>query len=449
MGSALRGLLERAHEARPFEFDRRELEPRWIEAANERLAERRAQIPVLDALADAAGIREITTLEQLVPLLLSHATYKSYPRAFLDKGRWDGLTRWLNTVAAETIDGVDLTGVETQDDWMAALAAAGHPIYATSGTSGKSSFLPATPGDREFGMRCILRAMQWQFGLEPDHGNAVVVLGSSAGSSRANEMYRKFAEAYGDPSRTWFLTDAPVRLQDLSRMATLSKAIADGTASPNEIAAFETDMVDRRKEIDEDWERLADVVAGLEGQRVIIQGFWAQQWTLVERLRARGIQGIELDPTSMFGIGGGTKGVSLPEDFREQVFSFWGVGKDRESDGYGMSELSAPMPLIGDRYVIQPWIIPLVLNEEGTEVLAAESGQHEGRYAFLDLALEGRWGGVVTGDQVLADFDSPGLTIVKGSVRRYSDLRGGEDDRLTCAGTVDAFVRGFDAEAGR
>jgi hypothetical protein len=26
-------------------------------------------------------------------------------------------------------------------------------------------------------------------------------------------------------------------------------------------------------------------------------------------------------------------------------------------------------------------------------------------------------------------------------VARYSDLRGGEDDRLTCAGTVDAFVR--------
>ena len=29
---------------------------------------------------------------------------------------------------------------------------------------------------------------------------------------------------------------------------------------------------------------------------------------------------------------------------------------------------------------------------------------------------------------------------------RYADLRGGEDDRLTCAGTTDAFVRGFDRE---
>ena len=232
-------------------------------------------------------------------------------------------------------------------------------------------------------------------------------------------------------------------------MATLSKSIADGTASPNEIAAFETDLLERRKQIEEDWERLADVVADLSGQRVIIQGFWAQQWTLVERLRARGIQRIDLDPTSLLGVGGGTKGISLPTDYREQIFSFWGIHPDAEGDGYGMSELSAPMPLIGDRYVIQPWIIPLILNEEGTEVLPVDRGQHEGRFAFLDVAPEGRWGGVITGDQVLADFDSPGLTIVKGSVRRYSELRGGEDDRLTCAGTVDAFVRGFETEASQ
>ena len=39
------------------------------------------------------------------------------------------------------------------------------------------------------------------------------------------------------------------------------------------------------------------------------------------------------------------------------------------------------------------------------------------------------------------------VTIVAGSVMRYSELRGGDDDRLTCAGTVDAFVRGFQGEA--
>ena len=449
MGSAVQALVARIDEASPFEFDRRDLHALWIEGANERLTERRAQIPALDALATQAGVDKITSMEQLVPLLLSHASYKSYPRTFLDKGRWDGLTRWLNTLASESIDDVDLTGVSTQDEWLAALAAAGHPIYATSGTSGKNSFLPATKADREFTMRCIVRTKQWQHGLVPDQSTAVVVLASSSSHSRLTEYYKNFASAYGDPNRTWFLTDSPVKLQDLSRMATLSKAIADGSASPGEIVAFQNDLVEHQKQLEEDWERLVDVVAGLAGQQVVIEGFWPQQWSLVERLRARGVQQVPLAPSSHLGVGGGTKGVSLPDDYQDQILSMWGLTSDRQAGGYSMSELSAALPQIGDRYVTQPWIIPLLLNEEGTEPIVAENGQHEGRFAFLDLAVEGRWGGLVSGDRVIADFDTPAVSIVAGSVMRWADLRGGEDDRLTCAGTVDAFVRGFETEGAR
>jgi hypothetical protein len=447
MYRAADALVARADQDRPFEFDRRDLLPQWIAAASERLHQRRAAIPALDSLASQAGTSEITRLEQLVPLLLSHTSYKSYPRALLDKGRWEGLTRWLNTLSAEAIDGVDLSRVTTQDEWISALAAAGHPVYATSGTSGKSSFLPATPGDRAFTMRCILQAMRWQHGLVADRSHAVVVLSSSDGSSRAAEFFRRFAESYGDPERTWFLTNEPVRLQDLSRMAVLSKAIADGRASPNEIADFERDLGDRKQRVDEDWQRLAGVMAGLAGERVIVQGFWAQQWTLVERLRAGGMGELLLDPGSVLAVGGGAKGTAMPPDYEQQVRTFYGLDESRQAGGYGMSELSAALPEVEGRYRLQPWIIPLILNEEGTELIEADSGQHEGRFAFLDLAVEGRWGGLVSGDRVIADFDTPAMTIMPGSVIRYADLRGGEDDRLTCAGTTDAFVRGFDREA--
>ena len=57
------------------------------------------------------------------------------------------------------------------------------------------------------------------------------------------------------------------------------------------------------------------------------------------------------------------------------------------------------------------------------------------------MTIDGRWGGVVTGDRVVADFSTPNVTIVDGTVARYADLEG-DDDKLTCAGTVDAFVRG-------
>ena len=290
-------------------------------------------------------------------------------------------------------------------------------------------------------MSCIIRAVQWQHQIKPDRSNAVVVLAPLQGSSRALEYYRLFAEFYGDPKRTHFLTDEPALLSDLTRMASLTKSIADGTAMPSELTAFETDMADRRRRIDVDWDRLADIVVGMSGERVIIQGFWAQQWTLVERLRSRGVAQLPLHEDSLLGVGGGTKGANLPSDFEAQIFEFYGLSDTRQASGYGMSELSAAMPQIGDRYVIQPWIIPLIVSEDGTELINPSSGQHEGRFAFFDTAIEGRWGGLISGDRVIADFDTPNVTIVAGSVARYSDLRGGEDDRLTCAGTVDAFVR--------
>jgi hypothetical protein len=441
MATARSELMSRVASERPFDVDRSVLESMWLDAANDLLAERREQIPVLRRVADAAGIDKVSSLEDLVPLLFAHSVYKSYPRSLLEKRRWDGLTNWLDTVAASSVKDVDLSEVETQDDWVAALARSGHPVYASSGTSGKSSFLPATPGDREFTMSCIIRAVQWQHQIKPDRSHAVVVLAPSQGSSRALEYYRLFADSYGDPERTYFLTDEPALLSDLTRMASLTKSIADGTAMPSELTAFETDMADRRRRIEADWDRLTDVVVGLRGERVIIQGFWAQQWTLVEHLRSRGIARLPLDAGSLLGVGGGTKGANLPPDFEAQIFEFYGLSDTRQASGYGMSELSAAMPQIGDRYVIQPWIIPLLVSEDGTELINPSSGQHEGRFAFFDTAIEGRWGGLISGDRVIADFDTPNVTIVAGSVARYSDLRGGEDDRLTCAGTVDAFVR--------
>jgi hypothetical protein len=441
MGGERQQLVSRVASDRPFEVERSDLVPMWLVAANDLLAERRQRIPVLSRVADSVGIDTISSLEDLVPLLFAHSVYKSYPRSLLDKRRWDGLTNWLDTVSTSSVKNLDLSGVETQDDWVAALARSGHPVYASSGTSGKSSFLPATPGDREFTMKCIIRAVQWQHQITPDKSHAVVVLAPSQGSSRALEYYRLFANSYGDPKRTYFLTDEPALLSDLTRMASLTKSIADGTAWPSELTAFEADMADRRRRIDADWDRLTDVLAGLSGERVIIQGFWAQQWTLVERLRSRGVARLPLHQDSLLGVGGGTKGANLPLDFEAQIFDFYGLSATRQASGYGMSELSAAMPQIGDRYVIQPWIIPLIVSEDGTELINPSGGQHEGRFAFFDTAIEGRWGGLISGDRVIADFDTPNVTIVAGSVARYSDLRGGEDDRLTCAGTVDAFVR--------
>jgi hypothetical protein len=341
------------------------------------------------------------------------------------------------------VPNLDVSDISTQDEWIAALGEAGFPVYASSGTSGKSSFLPASISDREFTMRCLLRSLAWQHDVKEGGDIPVAVLAPSAGGSRPLQYFRAVAQRYGDPRRTRFLTDEPVRLHDLNRAATLSKAIGEGTAKPEDIAAFERDRLGHSKQLDDDWDRMVDFVESLAGERVLLQGFWPQQYSLIERLRARGHNTLALDPASILGVGGGTKGASLPTDFREQVMRFYGLDAGAEAGGYGMSELSAALPEVDGRYRLQPWIIPLVLNEEGTERAEPDGGRLEGRFAFLDLALEGRWGGLISGDRVIVDLEQDGFAVFPDGVARYSDLRGGSDDRLTCAGTVDAFVRGL------
>ena len=96
----------------PFDHPREELEPLWLEAVNERLAQRKDEIPVLGKLVEATGIKEITALDDLIPLLFAHTNYKSYPQAFIAKGRWPSMNAWLDTVSVERVDRLDGAAVE-------------------------------------------------------------------------------------------------------------------------------------------------------------------------------------------------------------------------------------------------------------------------------------------------------------------------------------------------
>jgi hypothetical protein len=89
-------------------------------------------------------------------------------------------------------------------------------------------------------------------------------------------------------------------------------------------------------------------------------------------------------------------------------------------------------------------VVPLVLDVEGEHALP-DTGEVEGRAAFVDLSIDGRWGGVISGDKIRLDFGpcacgSRGPSV-RDDVVRYADLTG--DDKIGCAGTVDAYVRGI------
>jgi hypothetical protein len=89
-----------------------------------------------------------------------------------------------------------------------------------------------------------------------------------------------------------------------------------------------------------------------------------------------------------------------------------------------------------------------MLDRDGERLLTeadAIDGIAEGRFGFLDLIYEGRWGGLITGDKVRVDFKDRcpcgrhGPTLMD-DISRFAQP--GEDDHIGCAGTIDGYIRG-------
>jgi hypothetical protein len=165
-------------------------------------------------------------------------------------------------------------------------------------------------------------------------------------------------------------------------------------------------------------------------------------------VRNRGYSAKDFNPDNTCYLAGGLKGAVLPPDYREFIYETFNLRPERNYQIYGMQEIGSVMPRCqkGGRYHLPPWLICLPLNKDGEE-LAAPLGEGviEGRAAFFDLSMDGRWGGVISGDKIEIDY-SPCVCgarspSIRDNIVRYSDLAG--DDKIACSGTVDAYVRGM------
>ena len=165
--SAVRELVAHWQSEDPFRTSARELREIQVQAMNDRLHEQRAKLKVLDRRAKDQPIDEIRSLQDVVPLLFSHTTYKSYPASFLTKKRWDMMTKWLGTLSTQAVQSVDLRNVSTADEWVKALRAAGHVVASSSGTTGHSSYLSFTRADIAVHKLNVARAGEAGAGVKP------------------------------------------------------------------------------------------------------------------------------------------------------------------------------------------------------------------------------------------------------------------------------------------
>jgi hypothetical protein len=423
-----------------------ELLPLRLKAAQELFEERREQIPLVKKRADDAGITSITKLEDLVPLLFAHTVYKSYPASFVENGRWDRMLDWIDTLAVPDMKMIDVEGVKNVDDWLDRLWGHDHRVLATSGSSGKCSFLNHTAGDQERKKRHFKYSVAWPYQVA-SKDRPVFWLGPLKGPNSAIEAGQFAMENWGAPGKMYSLTQDTLRISEVSQMASMRKKMADGSAAPDEIAEFEAMSAKKAAKGAEELRALADTILDHRHEPIYLIGFWAQHLAIIERARERGIGDGEFHPDSIIGAGGGIKGVALPPDYRERFSKFY--GKVLRPGVYAMTELSQPLPRCeAGHYHAAPGLIMLLLDASGEKLLnppPGAGGVIEGRFGFLDLAYEGRWGGLITGDKVTVDFaptcqcGRPG-PVIHDTITRFAQL--GQDDHIGCAGTIDAYIKG-------
>ncbi|OBH73490.1 hypothetical protein A5684_16635 [Mycobacterium intracellulare] len=446
MGSAVQRLVKLVGADDCFDIDPMDLLPVQLDAANERLAAQAQRIPLLANRAESGAIENITQPADLVPLLFAHTTYKTYAEGWLNDGQWDRMGRWLATVSTRDVEGLDTAGVRTLDDWLKRLETVGHYLSCSSGTTGKPAMLSCTEGDIGLSARINVEALLWATGLTRGEDRKFLGLGPQFAAPREDAIRQAMVDCFSSRYPPYQFGDGePITVGSMVDMITLRRKLADGTARPNEIAEFERIAAQRGADMEASAKKAVDAVIEARDLPLLATGMFATLYQIAEGIRAKGHGGDDFDPNNAMMVAGGLKGAALPENYREYVLETFNVTEERLYHAYSMREINATFPLCHQgRYHVSPWVIMLPLDSAGERLLDVYDDEIESRAAFFDASIEGRWGGVISGDRVSVSFGKCGCghqgPTIGREITRYSDLPGG--DKISCAGSIDAYVRG-------
>jgi hypothetical protein len=185
---------------------------------------------------------------------------------------------------------------------------------------------------------------------------------------------------------------------------------------------------------------IAETVEVLRGRRVWIIGTFNVLYGMARAGLDAGLSEV-FSPDSMLTVGGGAKGVVLPDDWEDDVRRFTGI--QNVQPAYAMTEMTALCKMCEQgRYHFEPWIVPFVLDPDDGRVLPRE-GEQTGRCSLFDLAAQTYWGGFISGDEVSLRHDvcECGRTTpsIGAKIERYSEKQGG-DDKITCAASDEAHA---------
>jgi len=436
---------------------RDKLEELQMEALSQRFEQQKDRIKMLAKLAGKQGIKRVESLEELRPLLFEHNVYKSYPSYLLETNSFDKLTTWFDRLTPHDLSGVDVSGCKSIHSWLDLLTEQTPlDVCTSSGTTGTMSF---TPFDKSDWRTRILGAFRIQllqkFGQPPTDADLNEPLhvcwptnpdGHTA-LYRSGQYYWKY---FGMGKKDYFhpMFDTPGDTDLMYLAAKLRAAQARGDSRVN----VPQSLLERRHEMDEVQHDRHDKVkawmetlVSLAGKRVFFFGPAPLIYDVCKTGLAAGKK-CNFAPNSCVQADEGGKGMAMESDWREVIRDFVNFqGKPAYYYAFSEQTLNCVRCEHG-RLHLPPWTIPVMLDPETSELLP-RSGTHVARGAFFDLAINGVWGGLITGDKVEIDWsDCPcGRTTahLSDKVSRFSVEQGGSD-KISCTATPDAHEEAMD-----
>lgn len=438
--------LDNGYEAL-FDLSWRDCEDVQLAALKLQFEKFRDSVTALQKLAKREGISSINSVEDALPLLFDHRVYKSYPLAIIEKRQIGKLNSWLDRLTTHDLSQVDLTGVTTIDSWLDRLDETGMLVGHSSGTTGKLSFVPRSQVEFPAWQRSYYEAQRSCTGVDAFTDKVETFFpGYQGGHQMMMKMLSLFnIPAAGGPEHYHTLYQGHIS-SDLMSLAGRMQAAEDRGEldklglDPALLQARD-DLIAQGKKREQDIEAwFFKLFDQFNGQRVKLGGTFAD---LIRTARSgidKGLQP-EFAEGSFIMTGGGMKGFKdAPDDWEGFVRDYFGV--TTIGMFYGMSEVMGMSPRCSEgHFHIFPHTIPLLFDSDMN--LLPRKGAQTGRFAFFDLMAQTYWGGFISGDRITIDWEEDCACGWKGPrvgpvITRFSEMEGG-DDKITCAGTAQAY----------
>ncbi|MFW9916237.1 MAG: hypothetical protein ACFFGZ_11575, partial [Candidatus Thorarchaeota archaeon] len=322
------------------------------------------------------------SLHDLVPALFTHSSYKSYPERWLRDGAWTKLNGWLGRLSAIQ-PRCDVSALQTLDDWLDALKTDSLWVTHSSGTTGKPSLFPRTTYEVERFGKNIERGMTEFYPIRAGEGLPTFVGSFEDGYNVFVLGFGAMARSFGHPDHTYYLFSGKLGADQARQGAIMKYKYARGELDPTQAKQFEAQAKQQQEMMQQVLSNYVETLARYRGQKVFMGMGPAQAFAVATIGLQKGYEGLFSEDSVML-TGGGLKGAQMPLNYKKRIYEFTGIREDHHADLYGMTEcnsVATACPEYQNKH-IQPWLQPMVLNRDATELLNNE-GKATGRWAFI------------------------------------------------------------------